>query len=159
MTAYKSLGPGTTPHIHIKCEVRSNGLIGTTMLNVVRVEPEDDGTYTAVTDYWPLTTQTPPAAPEPPTTPEQTPFMYAYTDVDRPGESWRVFRKQLERSDGSICPGIALYREPPESEEFAAAVQALADISNIPTSRLHEARELAEKTLSAIAPNWSPSKR
>lgn len=41
------------PRINIKCEVVDNGIIGTTTLNVVRVDPEDDGSFTAVTDHWP----------------------------------------------------------------------------------------------------------
>ena len=42
-----------TPAVHIKCEIHSDGIIGSTDLNVIRVEKEDDGSYTAVTDYWP----------------------------------------------------------------------------------------------------------
>lgn len=43
-----------TPKINIRCEIKSEyGVSGTTRLNVVRVEMEDDGSFTAVTDYWP----------------------------------------------------------------------------------------------------------
>ncbi len=41
------------PKINIRCETKSSGIIGTTYLDVVRVEQEDDGSYTAVTDFWP----------------------------------------------------------------------------------------------------------
>lgn len=45
---------GPVPVIHIKCEVKTEyGWTGTTSLPVERVELEDDGTYTAVTNYWP----------------------------------------------------------------------------------------------------------
>lgn len=41
------------PTVHVVCETRSNGLAGTMPLNVIRVEREDDGAFTAVTDHWP----------------------------------------------------------------------------------------------------------
>lgn len=46
------------PRVNIKCETKSgetkyDSVIGSTSLNVIRVEQEDDGSYTAVTDYWP----------------------------------------------------------------------------------------------------------
>jgi len=41
------------PAINIKCETKGPNATGTTTLNVVRVEQQDDGSYTAVTDYWP----------------------------------------------------------------------------------------------------------
>lgn len=45
---------GQPPRINIRCETREDGgWVGTTILNVVRVEPEDDGSFTAVTDHWP----------------------------------------------------------------------------------------------------------
>lgn len=40
------------PVINIKCETQNNGITGTTSLNVLRVEAEDDGSYTVVTDHW-----------------------------------------------------------------------------------------------------------
>ena len=43
----------TLPKLNILCETRSNGITGCTSLNVVRVNAEDDGSFTAVTDYWP----------------------------------------------------------------------------------------------------------
>lgn len=43
----------SVPTINIKCETRSNEVIGTATLNVLRVEAEDDGSFTAVTDHWP----------------------------------------------------------------------------------------------------------
>ena len=53
--------PPKMPKINIRCETRSQSgletplreLVGTTSLNVVRVEQEDDGSFTAVTDHWP----------------------------------------------------------------------------------------------------------
>lgn len=49
-----------SPTIHIKCETTSSHgdgpldrITGSTHLNVVRVEHEDDGSYTVVTDHWP----------------------------------------------------------------------------------------------------------
>jgi hypothetical protein len=43
------------PEINIRCETTSDGIQGMTTLNVVRVEAEDDGSFTAVTDHWPAT--------------------------------------------------------------------------------------------------------
>lgn len=43
------------PQVNVKCEIITpGGLTGTTQLNVVRVEREDDGSFTAVSDYWPV---------------------------------------------------------------------------------------------------------
>ncbi len=42
-----------TPGINIKCETNDGMGMGTTNLNVIRVEKEDDGSFTAVTDHWP----------------------------------------------------------------------------------------------------------
>lgn len=39
--------------INIKCETECDGLKATTILPVVRVEEEGDGSFTAVTSYWP----------------------------------------------------------------------------------------------------------
>lgn len=42
------------PTIHIRCELDTkDGIHVSTALNVVRVECEDDGSFTAVTDQWP----------------------------------------------------------------------------------------------------------
>ena len=41
------------PTVNIKCEYRDGIVTGTTSLRVVRVEAEDDGSFTAVTDHWP----------------------------------------------------------------------------------------------------------
>lgn len=41
------------PKLNIRCQCKSGGVTGTTALNVVAVEQEDDGSFTAVTDYWP----------------------------------------------------------------------------------------------------------
>lgn len=49
--------PPAAPKLNILCETRSNGIIGSTSLNVVRVNTEDDGSFTAVTDYWPPAAQ------------------------------------------------------------------------------------------------------
>ena len=49
------------PVIRILCETTSDGVIGTTSLNVVRVEREDDGSFTAVTDHWPVSPSAQPA--------------------------------------------------------------------------------------------------
>lgn len=45
------------PVIHIECETKEEGITGSTHLNVIRVEQEDDNSFTAVTDYWPLEDQ------------------------------------------------------------------------------------------------------
>lgn len=46
--------PEIPPRINIKCEAVFDGGIGaTTSLNVLRVEREDDDSFTAVTDHWP----------------------------------------------------------------------------------------------------------
>lgn len=44
-----------TPQIHIMCETKSEGVTGTTALDVIRVEKNDDHSFTAVTDHWPVT--------------------------------------------------------------------------------------------------------
>lgn len=44
---------GPLPTINIRCETVSDGITGTTSLPVVRVETEDDGSLTAVTDHRP----------------------------------------------------------------------------------------------------------
>lgn len=42
------------PTIHIRCELKTkDGIHASTSMNVVRVECEDDGSFTAVTDQWP----------------------------------------------------------------------------------------------------------
>lgn len=47
------------PRIRITCETRSEGVIGSTDLNVLRVEAEDDGSFTVFTDHWPNESATP----------------------------------------------------------------------------------------------------
>ena len=47
------LREGQEPVVYIKCETESDKVVGTTSLNVVRVERNDDGSLTAVTDHWP----------------------------------------------------------------------------------------------------------
>lgn len=42
-----------TPKVNIRCETVCGDVTGTTTLDVVRVEREDDGSFTAVTDHWP----------------------------------------------------------------------------------------------------------
>lgn len=54
------------------------------------------------------------------------PFMWAYQTVTD-GE-WKAFSKQLERADGSICPGVALYRHP-APDALRVAVEALREVS------------------------------
>lgn len=62
--AEKQAGPvaaqGVAPEVRIRCETESGGLKGSTYLNVIRVEVEDDGSLTAVTDHW--STQAPAVA-------------------------------------------------------------------------------------------------
>nr|WP_312055093.1 hypothetical protein [Brevundimonas diminuta] len=50
------------------------------------------------------------------------PFMWAYQTVTE-GE-WRAFSKQLERADGSICPGVALFTHP-APDALRIALEAL----------------------------------
>ena len=38
------------PVIHINCETKAEDITGLTSLNVIRVEKNDDGSFTAVTD-------------------------------------------------------------------------------------------------------------
>lgn len=52
------------------------------------------------------------------------PFMYAYQNVDPPHE-WKAYRQQLRRGDGSICPGVALYKQP-DTGDVAALREARA---------------------------------
>ena len=51
--AQKVEARNTAPTLNIMCETTSNGIVGTTYLPVIRVEAQDDGSFTAVTDYWP----------------------------------------------------------------------------------------------------------
>lgn len=48
-----SIASQLLPTINVRLETVSPDLTGTTHLNVVRVEQEDDGSFTAVSDYWP----------------------------------------------------------------------------------------------------------
>jgi len=41
------------PKLNIRCEINDGVAHGTTLLNVIRVEQEDDGSFTAVTNHWP----------------------------------------------------------------------------------------------------------
>lgn len=41
------------PRLNIRCETTDGKITGTTSLPVIRVEVADDGSFTAVTDYWP----------------------------------------------------------------------------------------------------------
>lgn len=50
------------PRLNIRCETTNGHVTGSTYLNVVRVEAEDDGSFTAVTDHWPAA----PAVPDQP---------------------------------------------------------------------------------------------
>lgn len=49
------------PDIYINCETSDGVVTGCTSLNVVRVDLNDDGSFTAVTDHWPLRGASPPA--------------------------------------------------------------------------------------------------
>lgn len=46
--------PNLNPVINIKCEHVDGKVTSTMSLDVVRVEIEDDGAYTAVTNHWPV---------------------------------------------------------------------------------------------------------
>ena len=41
------------PRLNVRCECHEGIIHGSTYLNVIRVEEEDDGSFTAVTDHWP----------------------------------------------------------------------------------------------------------
>ena len=49
------------PRLNIRCDCSDGTVHGSTNLNVVRVEQEDDGSFTAVTDHWPSDQPTSPA--------------------------------------------------------------------------------------------------
>lgn len=51
-TLSKPASPAEVPAINIRCE-RSDGATRSAYLNPVRVELEDDGALTVVTDHWP----------------------------------------------------------------------------------------------------------
>lgn len=59
---------------------------------------------------------------------EAVPFMWAYEAVTD-GE-WRAFPRQLQRADGSICPGRALYTHPApaSADKLRVAVEALEKV-------------------------------
>ncbi len=52
------------PRVNIKCESKDGTVTGSTYLNVTRVEPEDDGSFTAVTDQEPAPTSQESKPPE-----------------------------------------------------------------------------------------------
>ncbi|GAA0768636.1 hypothetical protein [Brevundimonas olei] len=66
---------------------------------------------------------------QPPAREDAQPFMFAYEDVDKPGE-WRAFRHQIKRADGSICPGRPLYTHP-APDALRVAVEALEKIKAV----------------------------
>jgi hypothetical protein len=45
------------PTVNVRCETTNGSLQGVTYLNVIRVELEDDGSLTAVTNHWPTCNQ------------------------------------------------------------------------------------------------------
>lgn len=45
--------PVILPKLNIRCEYKGDGIGASTYLNVIRVEQEDDASFTAVTDHWP----------------------------------------------------------------------------------------------------------
>ena len=47
------------PVINIRCETVSDGVKGSTYLNVIGVEQEDDSSFTVVTDHWPKSASVP----------------------------------------------------------------------------------------------------
>lgn len=46
------------PKVNIVCETRTDAVAGSMSLNVIRVEREDDGSVTAITDHWPRESNT-----------------------------------------------------------------------------------------------------
>lgn len=76
-----------TPNIHIECEVRSDGIIGSTWLNVIRVEKNDDDSFTAVTDFWPNTEIAKLQAQN-----ERIKKLFYYLDMEEESSSGRIFR-------------------------------------------------------------------
>ena len=50
-------GTAPLPRINVKCETVDNGITGSTYLEVIRVEQEDDGSLTAVIDQKPVTVE------------------------------------------------------------------------------------------------------
>lgn len=64
--AYRAAQPAV-PKLNIRCETESDGVKGSTYLNVIAVNPEDDGSFTVVTDHWPqpAEAQSTPQKPEP----------------------------------------------------------------------------------------------
>lgn len=53
-TAPQEQAEQRVPRLSIRCETSDGIAHGVNYLNVVRVEQEDDGSYTAVTDHWPF---------------------------------------------------------------------------------------------------------
>ena len=66
---------------------------------------------------------------QPPAREDAQPFMFAYEDVDKPGD-WRAFRHQIKRADGSICPGRPLYTHP-APDALRVAVEALEPFGQV----------------------------
>lgn len=76
---------------------------------------------------------------------ERTPFMWAYESLD--DGKWKAFMHQLPRGDGSICPGVPLYRD------HAAAPPPAVDAEKLRIAR--EALERIEFTLTDPVPGYS----
>lgn len=53
MVGWTHAGVQEAPTLHIKCEVTDGEVVGVTSLDVIRVETNDDGSFTAVTNHWP----------------------------------------------------------------------------------------------------------
>lgn len=98
------------------------------------------------------------------------PFMWAYECVD--DGRWQAFTHQLKRADGSICPGVALYRHPPAHPAGAEApsvvgalrqarwaivqMREVLDRLHLGTDGFEESRaggvQIADKALAALSP-------
>lgn len=85
--------------IRVLFECAENGVTGTTSAPVKRVELEDDGTLTAVLDYWP-----PPAPQQKPLTDAITEFNRAIDFAIEQGIEAAVFLRNWREGDTSEWP-------------------------------------------------------
>ena len=128
------------PVLHIKCETTDGVVTGTTGLNVIRVEANEDGSFTAVTDHWPAQ---PPAdgwvcVPREPTEDMLTAYLTANDAY------WR-------RTDQLPAKNPSKWRQGTPSEATAESYRAMLAAAPQPPAREPMTGETDEQRLEVTA--------
>lgn len=120
------------PVLNIRCETTEGQATGTTSLPVIRVEAEDDGSFTAVTSYWPQ------QASNPMTDEPRKPFAWAYTSKYCGNE---VFFTRLSSDLDTYKADVVLrlYTDPYPYSNIAAVAWAQGYQQGIEDERTSEA--------------------